>query len=450
MALLVKNGKVFLEHGLEVTDLKIVDGKFSAIGTDMLAGSQDQVIDAGGKFVLPGLIDAHVHYKMGLGNVFTIDNFETGSRAALFGGVTTIVDYAEPVTGETMSEALALRKKEAQGASFVDHTFHVVSSDVKTTREELEKLKAAGVNSLKLFTIYDQRMPYEEMERIIAMCSELDLVVTIHAEDEPIVSNKIAELMKEGKTAPKYHGVSRPVGAEVYAVERIIEIARKYDAHVHIVHVSAGETANKIKAARKEGVRISGETCPHYLLLNEEAYEREDAQLYIMQPPLRSEKERQLLWKNVEENTLDFFTTDHCSYCAMQKFSFDTFFETNGGIPGTETLFPSLYTAGVGEGRIRFETLIKMLSENPAKTFGLYPRKGVIRVGSDADLVIFDPNKEVTISKENMHTAAQYSTFEGMKLKGYPVATVLRGQLMCQDGKFVQGEPIGEFIRTQK
>ncbi|QRN85595.1 dihydropyrimidinase [Clostridia bacterium] len=450
MALLIKNGKVFLEHGLEATDLKIVDGKFSAIGTDMLANSQDQVIDAGGKLVLPGLIDAHVHYKMGIGNVFTIDNFETGSRAALFGGVTTIVDYAEPTSGVTMSEALALRKEEAHGASFVDYTFHVVSSDVKTTKKELEKLKAAGVNSLKLFTIYDQRMPYEEMERIIAMCSELDLVVTIHAEDEPIIANKIAVLTKEGKTAPRYHGVSRPVEAEVHAVERIIEIVRKYDTHVHIVHVSAGETANRIKAARKEGVNISGETCPHYLLLNEKAYERDDAQLYIMQPPLRSEEERRLLWENVAENTLDMFTTDHCSYCAMQKFNGDTFFETNGGIPGTETLFPCLHTAGVGEGKISFETLIKMLSENPAKTFGIYPRKGVIRVGSDADLVIFDPEKEVTISKETVHTAAQYSTFDGMKLKGYPVATVLRGQLMCQDGKFVQGEPIGEFVETVK
>jgi dihydropyrimidinase len=451
MALLVKNGNVVLEHGVELADIKIEDGKFSAIGPDMLAGSHDQVIDASGKFVLPGLIDAHVHYKMGIGNVFTIDNFETGSRAALFGGVTTIVDYAEPTPGVTMDEALILRKAEAHGASFVDYTFHVVaSSDVEVTKAELVKLKAAGINSLKLFTIYDMKIPYEEMEKIIALCGELDMVVTVHAEDEPIVADKIAELKAEGKVHPRYHGVSRPARAEIFAVERIVEMARKYDTHVHIVHVSAGETAERIKAAQKDGVRISGETCPHYLLLTDEVYEREDAQLFIMQPPLRSEEDREVLWKNVEEGTFSMFTTDHCAYCEAQKYNADTFFETNGGLPGTETLFPSLNTAGVGGGHINFETLVKMLSVNPAKTFGLYPKKGVIQVGSDADLVIFDPEKEVTISRDTIHTAAQYSTFEGMELKGYPVATMLRGHLMCQDGKFIQGQPIGEFVKIVK
>ena len=452
MALLVKNGKVMLESGIEVTDIRIEDGKFAAIGPDMLANSQDEVIDASGKFVLPGLIDAHVHYKMGGGSVYTIDNFETGSRSALFGGVTTVVDYAETVKpGMTMEEALAYRKSEAQGASFVDHTFHVVaSSDVTVTLEDLRKLKEAGVNSLKLFTVYDLQIPYGDMEKIIALCGELDMVVTIHAEDEPIVTDKIADLQAEGKVAPRYHAVSRPAEAEVVAVEHIIEMARKNDTQVHIVHVSAGTTAERIQAAQKEGVRISGETCPHYLLLTDEVYEREDAQMFIMQPPLRTEEERQLLWKNVEEGTFDMFTTDHCAYNEVQKYGSDTFFETNGGIPGTETLFPSLYTAAVGEGRLDFETLVKMLSVNPAKTFGLYPRKGTIQVGSDADLVIFDAEKEVTISKETVHTAAQYSTFEGMKLKGYPVATILRGNLMCQDGKFVMGEPIGEFVAIEK
>lgn len=447
MALLIKNGNVVLEDGIQVTDLKIEDGVFTEIGPSMLAGSDDEVIDASGQYVLPGLIDAHVHYKMGLGNVYTIDNFETGSRAALFGGVTTVVDYADPLPGRTIAESLDYRIAEAAGASFVDYTIHMVATcDHCPAKEDLKALKDRGINSLKLFTIYDDKLPYAAIEEIIELCRDMDMVVTVHAEDEKIVFDKIAELKAAGKTAPRYHGKSRPAQAEVHATEKLIEMARRTGTHVHVVHVSSPETADRIQKARAEGVSITGETCPHYLLLDESRYERADAQLYIMQPPLRSKADTKALWKHVEAGTFSFFTTDHCAYCEGQKYNAETFFETNGGIPGTETLFPLLYTEGVGKGRLTFPELVRMLSVNPAKTFGLYPRKGAIRVGADADAVVFDPMRDVKLGRDVIHSAAQYTPFDGFNLKGWPRVTVLRGRVMCRDGKFVAGEPDGAFI----
>ncbi len=449
MALLVKNGNVVQEQGIEVLDIKIDNGIITEIGQSMLASTGDTVIEASGKYVLPGLIDAHVHYKMGIGNVYTIDNFESGSRAALFGGVTTVVDYADPLSGKSLADSLRYRIGEAKGASFVDYTFHmVIGHDTEVTSDVLKELREIGINSLKLFTIYGERLSYEKIEAIIALCQEAGMVVTVHAEDADIVEEQVESLKQEGNVAPRFHGVSRPARAEVLAVEKLIEMAKKYKTHVHVVHVSTGEAAERIKEAKKAGIPISGETCPHYLLLTDDVYAKEDAQLFVMQPPLRSKEDVKTLWKNVEEGTFSFFTTDHCAYCEGQKYNSNTFYETNGGIPGTETLFPVLYTEGVGKKHLSLEKLVNMLSKHPAQTFGLYPQKGTIQVGSDADLVLFDPNRRLTVDKELIHSAAQYSTFEGMKLQGYPVMTILRGQVMCRDGEFVQGEPIGRFVEA--
>lgn len=447
MDMLVQHGSVMLEDGLRQVDLRIRDGVFREIGEHLEPRDGETVIDARERCVLPGLIDAHVHYKMCLGNVCTADNFETGSRAAACGGVTTVVDYADHLPGRTLRESLQYRRAEARGASFVDHTFHAeVGPDSHCTGRDLAELREEGVNSLKVYTIYDCGLSYEEIERVVALAEPLDMVVTVHAEDPAIVADAIAGLQSRGQTSPAFHATSRPSEAEIVAVEKLARIAGRYRTPVHIVHVSTAGAADIIADARSRGVPLTGETCPHYLLLDDTAYQRDDAQLFIMQPPLRPPGESAKLWEHLARGTFSLLTTDHCAYCENQKFSAGTFWETNGGIPGTETLFPLLHTEGVVRGRIGLESLVEMLSRNPARLFGLYPRKGVIRVGSDADLVLLDPSREAVLTRDRLHSAASYSPFEGWKLQGVPVMTILRGMVLYEDGRFRAGDPAGAFV----
>ncbi len=445
MTVLIQKGNLVLEDGVVTADLRIEGETIAEIGQNLTAGPDEQLIDASGKYVMPGVIDAHVHFKMPLGNVYTIDNFETGSRSAACGGVTTTVDYADPLPGKSLVESLDYRRREAR-RSYLDHTFHmVITPECNADRAALEELKKYGVNSLKLFTTYGDMLNYEQIRDVMVLAKDVGLVVTVHAEDDRIIKDKIEELLAEGKDSPRYHAVSRPAEAEIQAVEKLVEFCRELDTSVHIVHVSSGETAEVIRKAREEGLRITGETCPHYLVLNDEVYEREDAQLFIMQPPLRKPQDQELLWKNVAAGTFDLLTTDHCSYCEGQKVCNRTFHQTNGGIPGVETLLPVTFSEGVSKGRITVEQLSRMLSLNPARMFGLYPKKGTLKPGSDADVVIVDPEVEVTLEKEMLHSAADYSPFEGMKLIGYPVCTISRGTILFRDGRFLVGEPEGRF-----
>lgn len=447
MGILLKGGTLVLEDRIVVQDLRIEEELIKEIGENLSPSSDDEIIDVTGKYVMPGVIDAHVHYKMPIGKVYTIDNFETGSRAALCGGVTTVIDYAEPVTGLSLLESLDYRVKEAKNHNFVDYTVHMtLSGDTPYTEEDLKSFRDYGVNSLKLYTTYDFIMSYETIFDVLRSAKNTGLEVTIHAEDNQIVADAVRTLKENGMTGVEHHSTSRPSKAEYYAVERIIEMCEKEDLSAHIVHVSSGLTGELIRKAKERGVRISAETCPHYLMLNSEVYKREDAQLYVMQPPLRNEEERQKLWEEFLKGTFDFVTTDHCAYSPYQKFMFDTFYETNGGIPGTETLLPVIYSQTVPEGKLDLLKVSQLLSVNPARKFGLYPKKGVLRVGSYGDVVVIDPTLEVELSNELVHTAADYTTFAGLKLKGYPIMTILRGMIAYRDGMFLMGDPKGRFI----
>lgn len=447
MGVFLKGGTIVLEDGTRIGDLRIEKDLISGIGQGLTPEEGDEVIDVTGKYVLPGIIDAHVHYKMPIEKVYTIDNFETGSRAALCGGVTTVVDYAEPRPGLTLTEALDYRVREAKGHNFTDFTVHMtLAGNSPYTLEDLESFRKYGINSLKLYTTYGFIMGYDAIFEVLRKAKKAGLVTTIHAEDHQIVAAAVKELKESGRTGVRYHSDSRPSEAEYHAVERIIGMCESEDLSAHIVHVSSGRTAELIAAAKARGVKITVETCPHYLVLNSEVYKRPDGQLFVMQPPLRSEEERQLLWKELLKGTFDFITTDHCAYSPHQKFYADTFYETNGGIPGTETLLPVLYSEAVSGGAMDIVSLAKLLSTNPAKTFGLYPKKGVLKEGSYGDVVVIDPDREVTLSDASVHTAADYSTFSGMRLKGYPVLTILRGTIAYRDGKFLLGDPAGKFI----
>lgn len=447
MGILLKGGTIVLEDKVIIGDLKIEDELIKEIGQNIAPSEYDEVIDVTGKQVLPGVIDAHVHYKMPIGKVYTIDNFETGSRAALCGGVTTVIDYAEPVEGLTLLESLDYRVKEAKGHNFVDYTVHMtISGDTPYSLDELKSFRAYGINSLKLYTTYGFIMDYDVIFDILRMAKEVGLVVTIHSEDNEIVSKAVEDLKSAGKTGVEYHSDSRPSEAEAYAVERLIEMCEKEDLSVHIVHVSSSLTAELIRKAKARGVKISAETCPHYVMLNSDVYKRADGQLFVMQPPLRNEEERLQVLNELLNGTFDFVTTDHCAYSPYQKFMANTFYETNGGIPGTETLLPVIYSQTVANGKLDLLELSKLLCTNPAKKFGLYPKKGVIKVGSYGDIVVIDPSLEVKLNNDMVHTAADYTTFDGLEVKGYPVMTILRGMIAYRDGMFLMGDPKGKFI----
>ncbi|MDD2370564.1 MAG: dihydropyrimidinase [Firmicutes bacterium] len=447
MGIILKGGTLVLEDSVIVGDIKINNELITEIGEKIVPLNDDTVIDVTGKQVLPGVIDAHVHYKMALGKVYTVDNFETGSRAALCGGVTTVIDYAEPIEGLSLLESLDYRVKEAKGHNFVDFSVHMtISGDTPYNLEDIKSFRNYGVNSLKLYTTYDFIMGYDMIFDVLRKAKEAGMVVTIHAEDNEIVATAVNDLKTQAKTGVEYHGVSRPSKAEYFAVERIIEMCEKEDLSAHIVHVSSGLTGELISNAKARGVKISAETCPHYLMLNDEVYKRSDAQLYVMQPPLRNERERIKLMDELLKGTFDFVTTDHCAYSPHQKFISKTFYETNGGIPGTETLLPIIYSQTVSAGKMDLLAMSKLLATNPAKKFGLYPKKGVLKVGSYGDVVVIDPDLEVVLSNEMMHTAADYTTFTGIKLKGYPIMTILRGKIAYRDGKFLMGDPLGNFI----
>lgn len=448
MGILLKGGILITENKTFVGDLRIEGEIIDTISDSITPVSGDEVIDLAGKYVFPGIIDAHVHYKMRIGKVYTIDNFDTGSRAALCGGVTTVIDYAEPVKDCNMLCSLDNRVKEAEGHSFVDYSMHMtLSGNIPYSLNDIKKLKEYGINSIKLYTTYNFILDYKSIKDILIKADELNMVVTIHSEDNTIIQEKIKELKAEEKTAVFYHALSRPSISEIKAVESLIDICEKNNVGVHIVHVSSGYTAELIEDAKKRGVKITAETCPHYLMLNNDVYKGKNAPLFVMQPPLRTEEERKLLWKKLIDGTFDFITTDHCAYDYYQKFFNHNFYEINGGIPGTETLLPIMWSEGVSKGKITIEYLMKILSENPAKIYGFYPKKGTLKVGSDGDIVVIDPKKEVIISKDLIHTAADYSTFEGLSLKGYPVLTILRGKIAFNKGKFCLGDPEGQFIK---
>lgn len=448
MALLIKNGTVVTEAGVVEADILVEGEQIAAVGKGLTAAGAE-VVDASGMVVLPGVIDAHTHYSLFTRGALTIDDFESGSMSAACGGVTTFIDYADPIEGQPLVEGLRARRAEAEGRACIDYHFHMcLYGERLWTREELESLRWEGISSLKVFTTYEaSRIPYGHLEKLLADAHEAGLLVTVHAEDDDCVRETGEKLKKQGLTAPSYHGQSRPGQAEVKAIADVIALAEKQGVPVYIVHVSTGEGAKLIEAARARGVQVFGETCPHYLLLNESCFQREFPQQYIMTPPLRTNRDNEMLWEALTRGSLQVLATDHCAYTLQQKEA-DTCFTTLPGIPGSETLLPLMFSEGYQKGRLTLEQLGMYLATNPAKLFGLYPKKGVIRAGSDADLVIVDPNREQVLTGDNLHSKAGYTPFDQMVVKGYPVLTVSRGRVVYREGQFV-GEPgWGQFIQA--
>lgn len=447
MKLLLKGGWVVTHEQVVQADVAIAGEKIAAVGPDLKAPGA-AVRDVTGRYILPGAIDAHVHYQMPIGDLLTADDWFSGTRLAACGGVTTVIDYAEPAgPHEPLTEALAKRLAEARDHACVDYGLHqVVMAGQEEDGQELKKVVEQGVTSFKVFTTYNQRLGYRAIGRLLQQARQLGAMVTVHCEDHDLVTAKRQELQTAGQTDPSYHATSRPAAAEVKAIQEVIQQAGAAGAPVYIVHVSTGGGAAAIATARARGQQVFGETCPHYLLLTDERYTSPDSRLFLMCPPLRTAKDNRVLWQHLASGNLQVVATDHCSYSPEQKAAGTTFYNTPSGVPGTETLLPLLYSYGVGRGWLTLPQMVQVLATNPARLFGLYPRKGHLAPGSDADLVVFDPRSQVTLKATGLHSVAGYTIFEGFSLQGYPEATFLRGQLIYERGRFLGRAGQGEFI----
>ena len=449
--LVIKNGTIITASDRYKADLAIKDGKIIEIASSLDAPN---TYDAKGKILIPGGIDVHTHLDMPFGGTFSSDDFQTGTKAAAIGGTTSIIDYAVQPEGKTLHETIDIWSNKAKDKAVIDYGFHLAVTNLnEDTRKELPHLINNGFPSFKVFMVYDgMRLNDRGLLEILQIAKENNGLVCVHAENYDTINYKVNQLLKEGKTEPIYHAISRPQKCEAEATNRAIKLAEMTDAPVYIVHVSNRESADEIRKSRAEGFPTMGETCTQYLLLNEEYYKEEDfgGAKYVMSPPLRNKKNNALLWESIRNGDIQTIATDHCPFFMKQKeLGKDNFTKIPNGAPGIEARMALIHHYGVNEGNISLNKFVELTSTNPAKIFGMYPKKGTIAVNSDADIVVFDEDKELTISVDMLHENVDYSTFEGFKVKGYPVATFSRGKLIAKDGNYIGEEARGELIKRK-
>ena len=448
-------GGMIIADEILKADLLIEGDKISRIGHDLKKQMSDdcQIIDVSGKLIMPGIIDAHTHYKLKSRDTVTADDFYTGSISAAFGGVTTFIDYADHLKDRTLKEAAEIRIKDADEESVLDFHFHQTITEFdQTVSRELEEIKELGISSIKIFTTY-QREGYmiatEKWEQLFYRLKELELLVTVHAEDDQLIRALEGEYRLRGQLSCKMHPEIRPAQAEALAIKKVGKLAQKIDMPLYIVHLSSDEGYQVLKDLKKMGGAIFGETTPHYLLLDQNYLLRPFPAKYLMTPPLRTIKDQQALWQGLKENDIQLVATDHCAFNLAQKGSGENCIDIFPGIPGSETLLPLIHHFGKEEG-LSYTRLVEVLAKNPARIFGLYPEKGSLKIGTDADLIVFDPNKRVKLKNDNLHSRAEYSPYQEFEVKGYPVMTILRGQIIVKDGKFLGNRGDGRFIKGDK
>ena len=453
MKVLIKNGNVVTAVDNYFADVLVEDGKVSVIGAK-LSMEADKVIDASNKIVIPGGIDPHTHMELPFGGTFASDDFRTGTIAAAHGGTTTIIDFAVQYHGESLIQAIDNWHKKAEGKTAIDYGFHLITTDLPDERvPEMRQLISEGVMSFKLFMAYPGVFLVDDATIFRAMknAGQAGGLICMHAENGIVINEIIKHALAEGKTAPKYHALTRPTKAEAEGVHRAIAIAEMADAPVYIVHLSCADALEEVREARDAGLPAYAETCPQYLFLDYSLYEREgfEGAKWVMTPPLREKWNQDKLWQGLQGNDLQVISTDHCPFCMKEQKELgrDDFTKIPNGGPGVEHRMSLIYNGGVAGGRISLNRFIELTSTSAAKLFGLFPRKGTIAVGSDADIVIFDPNEEMTISVETHHMNVDYSAYEGTQVKGVTKTVLSRGRVVIEDGKYVGKPGDGQFLR---
>lgn len=449
--LVIRGGTIITSGDTVQMDVGVVGNKIAALDQKL---DGRQVIDAGGLFVLPGAIDPHVHLEMSNGVTVSSDDFHTGTIAAACGGTTSVIDFIEPEGGESMLEALAKRRRAADGKAVIDYGLHMtLDNTLPETLAQIPGVIAAGVSSFKSYTVYAFKMGDGDLLAGFEAIGKAGGMAIVHAENDAIVSHFRNKLIAEGKTGPASHPVSRPDFAEGETVERVLSLAKAVDAPIYIVHTSTALGAAAIARARANHQRVFGETCPQYLLLTDQEFERPgfEGAKFVCAPPLRKAKDNLALWKALSRREIQTVGTDHCPffYEGQKDLGKDVFTNIPGGIPGIEARLSLLYTFGVSQGWLSLNHWVDACSTMPARLFGLYPRKGTLLPGADADIVLFDPQREVTLSADVLHENVDYTPYEGLKLRGFPVTTIVNGKVLVQEGKLV-GDNQGVFLERGK
>jgi dihydropyrimidinase len=456
MRTLIEHGRIVTAVDSYIADILIDGETIAMIGTGLnrVAGDVDRKIDATNKLVIPGGIDPHTHMDLPFGGTSSSDDFETGTRAAAFGGTTAIIDFAVQYHGQALNEALDVWFGKAEGKASIDYGFHLIVTDLPDERlAELKALINQGITSFKLFMAYPGVFLVDDGTIFKAMTAagESGGLICMHAENGVVIDVLVKRALAEGKTAPRYHALTRPTKAEAEGVHRAIAIAEIANSPVYIVHLSCYDALKEVQAARDLGLPAFAETCPQYLLLDDRLYGEEgfEGAKYVMTPPLRAKENQELLWRGLRGNDLQVISTDHCPFCfkEQKELGLHDFSKIPNGGPGVENRMSLIYHHGVGAGRINLNRFVELTSTAAAKIFGLFPKKGTIAIGSDADLVIFDPEREQTISAATHHMRVDYSAYEGWKVKGVTEVVLSRGNVIVENGEWKGKKGDGRFLK---
>ncbi|MDD3876537.1 MAG: dihydropyrimidinase [Bacteroidales bacterium] len=453
-SLLVKSGTIINHDGIEKADILIDHGKIIDIASVINPSSKTtEIIDAHSKYIIPGGIDPHVHFALKTASGKTADNFYSGSLSALAGGTTTIIDFVTPEKNETLGDAFFKRKQEAESC-LVDYALHgsVTTWHDNSFADLKNCVEKTGITSLKVYMAYTDSIGLHkrDIEKVMFAAARLNLTVLVHCEDDMIVKNNQQKLIKEGKTGAFYHHLSRPAEAEINAIKEVISLAQKTSCIVYIVHVSTPEGAQLIREANAEGVKVFSETCIQYLILDNSLYNNTElCNNYILSPPLRSPAQKDILFKQLSENTFDVISSDHCPFNSSQKSNSEimNFLQIPNGIAGVENRLSLLFHHGVIRNKIGLTDFVNLTSTNAAKIFGLYPQKGYIGKGSDADIIIFNPQDKHILQKEKMKLAADYCVYDGMEAAVIPEILIIKGQIVIKRGVFNIKNLKGKYLR---
>lgn len=453
MSLLITGGKVVTPNGVVFADILTQGESIKAVlppGQGQSVAPEAEVIDATGRIVIPGGVDPHVHLMVGFMGVRSVYDFGSGGIAALRGGTTAVVDFALQRRGGSMLKGLAHRRKQADANITLDYGLHLIVTDVnEDTLAELPALRAAGVTTLKVYTVYEEdglKLTDGALYALMQAAAKHDLSVVLHAENADIVEGLRAKAVAAGQEHPRNHALTRPKVVELEAIARAIEFSRATGCGVHILHLVAAEGIEMVARARAQGVKITAETCTHYLALTDEALERADGHNYILSPPLRDQENQDRLFEGLANGGLSLVASDEVSYSAEAKrMGLPSFANVANGITGIEFRLPVLWTRAVDQGRLSINRFVELFSTQPARIFG-FTKKGVIAEGYDADLVLVDPETRHVISPDSDYGRIGYNPYDGMELTGFASATILRGKLVMQDGVFLGDDAQGRFV----
>ena len=456
MSILIKNGRIITAVDDYMGDVFIENETITHIGKS-LDMEADEILDASGKYLFPGGLDPHTHLDMPFGGTVSADDFETGTRAAAHGGTTTLVDFAIQTKGQSTLEALDTWHAKAEGKTAIDYGFHMIVTDLEDDRvHEMKMLADEGVTSYKLFMAYPGVLYVDDgtIYRAMRKAGENGTVVCMHAENGIVIDEIVKRALAEGKTEPKYHALTRPTRMEAEGVHRAISIAEVANVPVYIVHLSSSDALEQVMLARNRGVHAFAETCPQYLFLDHSYYEQEgfEGSKYVMTPALREKWNQDELWKGLKFGDLQSISTDHCPFCFKDQktLGIDDFSKIPNGGPGVENRMSLVFNGGVNSGRISLNKFVELTSTAAAKTFGLFPKKGTIAVSSDADIVIFDPDRKETISVDNScthHMRVDYNAYEGFEVTGFTETVLSRGKIIIKDCEYMGKKGDGQFLK---